>query len=210
MGELATSFAVALSAVFIVVEPFGVAPFFASLTAGRPAEQVRAIAGRASLVGASVLVAFTLLGGPLLRALDIQLDAFRAAGGLLLLLTVLDMLRGRRQSCRCTPEEAQDGAQRHDIAIVPLAVPLLAGPGAMATVMMLFSTGGLAQTAVVLAAIGVTFAASYAVLRAAGPLQRLAGPSVIAVVERVLGLLLAAMAIQFIASGLLGLFWLLS
>jgi multiple antibiotic resistance protein len=92
------------------------------------------------------------------------------------------------------------------LAVVPLAVPLLAGPGAMATVMVLASTGGPVQAAVVLAAIAVTFVVSYFVLRAASTLQRWAGPSMLAVLERVLGLLLAAIAIQFIATGAIGLY----
>jgi multiple antibiotic resistance protein len=210
VAEVGASFVVAFSALFVVVEPFGVAPFFASMTTGRPQAQVRAIAWRACVVGAAILAGFTLFGGWLLQVLHVQLDAFRAAGGLLLLLTALDMLRGKRQSCRCSPEEVADATQRQDIAIVPLAVPLLAGPGSMATVMVLASSGGPAQTAVVLAAIAATFAASYLVLRAAGTLQRWAGPSVLAVVERVLGLLLAAIALQFLAMGAMGLLHALS
>lgn len=204
-GSLLTSFAVAFSALFVIVEPFGVAPMFASLTARRTEEDVRRIALRASIIGALVLVVFALFGGPLLRFLSVQLDAFRAAGGMLLLLTALDMLRGKGDQCRCSKQELDAAAHRDDIAVVPFAVPLLSGPGAMATVMVLVGDGGVAQTGIVLAAIGVTFAISYAVLRAAGTVSRWLGPSVIAVVERVLGLLLAAIAIQFIAAGAIGL-----
>lgn len=204
IAELGTAFAVAFSAIFVVVEPFGTVPTFAALTAGRSADEIRSIALRASVVGAGVLAAFTLGGGAVLDALHVQLDAFRAAGGLLLLLTALDMLRGKGSSCRCSPTEL--GQDRDDIAIVPVAVPLLAGPGAMATVMVLVSQGGPAQTAVVLAAVAVTFGISYLVLRAAGRLSRWAGPSGIAVVQRVLGLVLAALSIQFLATGLAGVF----
>lgn len=206
MTGILGSFAVAFSAVFVVVEPFGVAPIFASLTAKRTDTEVRSIALRASVVGASVLTAFALGGGPLLRALHVEIDAFRAAGGLLLLLTALDMLRGKGEQCRCSKAELEHAAHQDDVAIVPVAVPLLAGPGSMATVMVLVADGGVTQTGVVLAAIGLTFAISYGVLRAAGTLQRWTGPSVVAVVERVLGLLLAAMAIQMVSTGLLGLF----
>ncbi len=206
LAELATSFTVAFTAVFVVVEPFGVIPAFASMTAGRQDREVRDIALRASVVGAAVLVAFTLFGGALLRTLHVELDAFRAAGGLLLLLTALEMLRGRASACRCSTAEIADASHREDIAIVPVAVPLLAGPGAMATVMVLAGQGGALQTGAVLAAVGVTFAVTYVVLRGAGRLSRWTGPSVVAVVQRVLGLLLAAVAIQFLATGLSSLF----
>ena len=199
------TFAAAFTAIFVVVEPFGVAPMFASLTAGRPLDEVRSIAWRASTVGASVLIGFTLGGPQLLRALHVELDAFRAAGGLLLLLTALDMLRGKGERCRCSKKELDHAMGQDDIAVVPVAVPLLAGPGSMATVMVLVAEGGLAQSAIVILAILLTFAISYAVLRAAGTLQRWTGPSVVAVVERVLGLLLAAIALQFMATGGLGL-----
>jgi multiple antibiotic resistance protein len=199
------AFATAFTAVFVVVEPFGVAPMFASLTAGRSSEEVRGIAARAAVVGAAVLVAFALAGGQILRALHVEIDAFRAAGGLLLLLTALDMLRGRGERCRCTAEEMEDAHEQDDIAVVPVAVPLLAGPGSMATVMVLVAEGGPIQTGIVVAAILLTFAISYAVLRAAGALKRWTGPSVVAVVERVLGLLLAAIALQFVATGARGL-----
>ena len=202
---MVATFAAAFTAIFVVVEPFGVAPMFASLTAGRSPDEVRRIAARASVVGASVLVAFTLFGPQLLRALHVELDAFRAAGGLLLLLTALDMLRGKGERCRCSKKELDQARGQEDIAVVPVAVPLLAGPGSMATVMVLVADGGLVHSAIVLLAILLTFAISYAVLRAAGSLQRWTGPSVVAVVERVLGLLLAAIALQFIASGALGL-----
>jgi multiple antibiotic resistance protein len=175
---------------------------FASLTAGRAAGDVRRIALRASVVGAAVLVLFTLLGPQLLRILHVELDAFRAAGGLLLLLTALDMLRGKAERCRCSKKELDHAKTQDDIAVVPVAVPLLAGPGSMATVMVLVEDGGHVQSAIVVLAIVLTFVISYAVLRAAGTLQRWTGPAVISVVERVLGLVLAAIALQFMASGL--------
>ena len=202
---MVATFAAAFTAIFVVVEPFGVAPMFASLTAARTIAEVRRIAARASIVGASVLVGFTLFGPQLLRALHVELDAFRAAGGLLLLLTALDMLRGKGERCRCSKKELDHARGQEDIAVVPVAVPLLAGPGSMATVMVLVAEGGFARSAIVVLAILVTFLISYAVLRAAGTLQRWTGPSVVAVVERVLGLLLAAIALQFMASGALGL-----
>lgn len=202
MVELAAFFAVAFLALFVVVEPFGVVPVFASLTHGRPRQEITRIAGRATLVGGIILVGFTLFGRLLLQALDIRVDALRAAGGLLLLLTALDMLRARTPECRCSKGELDDAAEKDDVAIVPLAIPLLAGPGSMATVMVLLSTrGDAASIGVVIAAVVTTFLLSFLVLQSAGLVQRVLGRATMAVVQRVLGLFLAAMSIQFMAQG---------
>jgi len=203
MVEAVSFFVAAFAALFVVVEPFGVVPTFAALTAGRSRVEIAAIARRASLAGAVVLVAFTLLGQGLLSMLDIDLDAFRAAGGLLLLLTALEMLRGRGVACRCSPAEAAGSASSPDIAIVPIAVPLLSGPGSMATVMVLASRtdAGAFTTPLVIVAIVLVFALSYLVLRGATLLQRVLGDSAMSVVQRVLGLVLAAMSIQLVVDG---------
>lgn len=202
MNPVFPFFAASLTALFVVVEPLGVVPVFAALTRERPRDEVRRIALRASLVGGLVLVLFALGGRLFLDALGVRIDAFRMAGGLLLLLTALDMLRAKQSSCRCSAREVKDAQSRDDVAVVPVAIPLLAGPGAMATVMMLMSRASApGSTAAVLGAIALTFFASYLVLRSAEPIARWVGPSVLAVVERVLGLVLAAMALQFIVEG---------
>ena len=192
-------FFVATAALFVVVDPIAAAPAFASLTAGRPAAETRSIVLRASLVGAGLLVFFTLFGGLLFRVLGVELSAFRAAGGLLLLLTALEMLRGRAVSCK--KEETSGVAAGADIAIVPLATPLLAGPGAIATVMVLVTENGPSAPIAVILAIVATFAASYCVLRAANLVPRVLGRSGLALVQRVMGLVLASVAIQFMAEG---------
>lgn len=192
----------AVAAIFVIVEPVGAAPTFLALTAGRPQAEVRRIALRTSLVGATVLLAFAFSGHAFLDFLGVRIDAFRMAGGLLLLLTALDMLRGKTSSCRCTPAEIDDARSKEDIAIVPLAIPLLSGPGAMAAVMMLTSraSNGL-EIAAVAVAIVLVFVATFLVLRSASAVGRTLGPSVTAAVQRVLGLVLAAMSIQFIVEG---------
>lgn len=139
MTESWTFFVAALSTIFVIVEPFGVVPAFAALTAGRPAADVRRIALRASVVGAGVVFLFAIGGRLVLELLGVRIDAFRMAGGLLLLLTALDMLRAKQASCRCSQEKLEAAKTRDDIAVVPLAIPLLSGPGAMAAVMMLMS-----------------------------------------------------------------------
>lgn len=191
-----TSILVAFVALIVVVEPLGVVPFFVSLTRGRSTEDARRIAVRASVVGALVLMTFALFGGPVLDALGIRIDAFRVAGGLVLLLAALDMIR-QKNTCRCSAAETGNGAD--DIAVVPLAIPLLAGPGSMAAVMALV---GREPPAAVAIAVILVFVVTYLVLRGAGMLQRVLGPAILAVVQRVLGLLLAAMSVQSIVSGI--------
>ncbi len=202
MSETWSFFVAALSTIFVIVEPLGVVPAFAAMTAGRPAAEVRRIALRASVVGAVVLFLFAIGGRMLLGLLGISIDAFRMAGGLLLLLTALDMLRAKQASCRCSKEELDDAKAKDDIAVVPLAIPLLSGPGAMAAVMMLMSRAtGPSQVCAVLIAVAITFVVSFVVLRSASAISGAVGPSVMAAVQRVLGLVLGAMSIQFIVEG---------
>ncbi len=189
------SILVAFVALVVVVEPLGVVPFFMSLTRGKPAENIRRTAMRASVVGALVLLLFAVFGGAVLGTLGIRLDAFRVAGGVVLLLAALDMIR-QKNACRCSPVESGGG---DEIAIVPLAIPLLAGPGSMAAVIALV---GREPTLAVVIAIVLVFAVTYVVLRGAGVLHRLVGPAILAVVQRVLGLLLAAMSVQSIVTGI--------
>ena len=189
------SIVVAFVALIVVVEPLGVIPFFLSLTRGKPPDDVRRIALRASVIGALVLLAFAAFGGAILDSLGIRLDAFRVAGGIVLLLTALDMIR-QRNACRCSPAEANGGGE--DVAVVPLAIPLLAGPGSMAAVMAMV---GREPVSAVVIAIVLVFGVTYVVLRGATTLHRLLGPATLAVVQRVLGLLLAAMSIQSIVVG---------
>jgi multiple antibiotic resistance protein len=191
---------------FLIVEPFAALPVFVSVAGRRPARELPRLARRASLAGALVLTAFALAGRSLLGALGVSLDAVRAAGGLILALTALDILRGRPSSCRCTPGEAKAAADGGgDVALVPLAIPLLAGPGAIATVVTQVGAGVAGASAAVLVAIALVFLATYAILRAAGLVRRLVGPAVLGAVERVLGLVLAAMAAQLVADGVRGL-----
>ena len=200
--DLFASFIVALPAVFIVVDPFGVVPIFLAMTAREPPERTRELAKRACIVGCALLVFFALFGGLVFKVFAVTLSAFRVAGGFLLLVTSLDMLRGRTSQTKTSPAEEQEGAQKEDIAVVPLAMPLLAGPGSIATVMVLMSRGkGIVTAIPVVLSIVMTFVASYYILRAAGLVQRVLGQSGVAILQRLMGLILAALAVQFIAEG---------
>ncbi|MGK4007347.1 MarC family protein [Sorangium sp. So ce1036] len=203
MSAYVSLFVMSLSAIFFVVDPIGIVPLFLTMTAGDPPEKARRTARRACAVAGGLMLFFALCGNVLFKVFGVSLGAFRVAGGVLLLITALDMLRARSSATRTTPSEEQDGIAKEDVALVPLAMPLLAGPGAIATVMVLMARAGddLAAMALVLASVAITFAASYFVLRGAGLVQRALRASGVAVLERVMGLILAAIAVQFIADG---------
>ena len=193
---------VALSAIFVIVDPISVVPIFVAMTAGDSAEKRRSMALRACVAGAVLLSVFALFGAFIFKFMGVTLGAFKVAGGILLLLTSLDMLKAQPSRTRGSAEETREGIEKDDIAIVPLAVPLLAGPGSVATVMVLMSKGpGFWVGIPVIGACAVTFVASYLMLRAAGVVDRVLGKSGNAVLQRVMGLMLAAIAIQFMVDG---------
>jgi multiple antibiotic resistance protein len=190
-------FWIAFASIFVVVGPVGAVPGFAAFTRNRASAEVARIARRGTLAAALVLAMFTLLGRPLLSVLGVSPQAFQVAGSVLLFLTAIEMLRGKQPSCGCGPKDIEMAKQREDIAIVPVAIPMLAGPGSMATVMSLVSGDSSPGSIIaILAAIAVTFALAYPILRSATIVQRIVGASVLTVVQRVLGLILAALSIQ--------------
>ncbi len=192
----------AMPAVAFVVDPIGVVPLFLSMTARDSEEKARSMARRACVAGALLLIFFALFGQVVFRVFGVTLSAFRVAGGLLLLLTSLDMLRNRPAATRTSELETQEGVEKEDIAMVPLAMPMLAGPGAIATVMVLVSEGDPVSSAVVVVtSIVITFLAGYVVLRSANRIKGVLGHTGIAMLERVFGLVLAAIGVQFIADG---------
>ncbi|MCI0569563.1 MAG: MarC family protein [Myxococcaceae bacterium] len=195
-------FLVAVSALFFVVDPIGNVPLFLTMTAGDAPEKVRRTALRACVAAFGLSVFFALFGTLVFQVFGVSLAAFRVAGGLLLLMTALDMLRARPSETRSTPRETEESVVKEDVALVPLAIPLLAGPGTIATVMVLMSRGSGPTAAVpVLLAVLLVFAGTYLILRSAPLVQRVLKQTGVAVLERVMGLILAAIAVQFIADG---------
>jgi multiple antibiotic resistance protein len=183
---------------FVIIDPIGLAPLFVALTHGMDARTRRGIAIRACVIAAMLLVLFAALGEAVLGFVGISMPAFRIAGGILLFLTALDMLFERRSKRR---EDQAD--ERPDPSVFPLAIPLIAGPGAIASVILLTGEmGGLqgfATTVLVMAAVlGIVFA----LFMVAGLLERALGRTGINVVTRLLGMLLAALAVQFVLDGL--------
>ncbi len=202
MGELFQLFLVAMPAVFFVVDPIGVVPIFLSMTHRDPKDKAAAMARRACIAGGALLGVFALFGGLIFKMMGVSLSAFRVAGGILLLITALDMLRAKTSATRTSVEESREAEQKDDISIVPLAIPLLAGPGSIATVMVLMSKGKTMVSAIpVLLSIAITFVASYYLLRGAFYVQKVLGTSGVAILQRVMGLILAAIAVQFMAEG---------
>jgi multiple antibiotic resistance protein len=199
---------VSLSAVFFVVDPMLVVPIFLTITAGDSVDKRRRTAARASLSAFVTLTLFALAGGLVFRLFGITLGAFKIAGGLLLFLTSIDMMRAQQARTRSSEEEQAEGAAKDDVAIIPMAIPLLAGPGAIATVMVLMSRAAWqpARTAAVFGAILVTCVVSWLLLRSAILAERFLTRTTINVAERVMGLMLAAIAVEFVVGGIRDLF----
>lgn len=187
---------------FVVIDPVGLAPLFVALTQGCDAAHRRAIALRACAIGGGILLLFGLAGEAVLGFVGISMPAFRIAGGILLFLTALDMLFERRTKRR---EDQQ--ARADDPSVFPLATPLIAGPGAIATMILLTGEAG-ADAAWIAAVHGVmvaNVAVCFLLFLGSGALERLLGPTGINVVTRLLGMLLAALSVQFVLDGLAGL-----
>ena len=192
-----------LSAIFFVVDPMGVIPVFMAITRHDSPDKRKSMAMRASLAAFFILSTFAVAGTLIFRVFGVTLGAFKVAGGVLLLLTSIEMLKAQPQRTRTTPEEQQEGAEKEDVAIFPLAIPLLAGPGSIATVTALMGRAGRILFAVpVILSIAITCAASYLMLVAAERIQRLLGVTGLNVMNRVIGLIIGAIAVQFMFDGL--------
>lgn len=207
-GEDVSFTLVALSAVFFVVDPILVVPLFLAMTRGDSVEKRRSTAARASITAFGTLTLFALAGGLIFRIFGISLGAFKIAGGLLLFLTSVDMMRAQPARTRSSAEEQEEGAAKEDVAIIPMAIPLLAGPGAIATVMVLMSRAAWqpVRSAAVFLAIAVTCLLAWMFLRSASLAERFLTRTAMNVAERVMGLLLAAIAIEFVVGGIRDLF----
>ncbi len=189
---------------FVVIDPPGCAPIYAGLSAAASPIQKRAMAVRAVGVATAILLVFALFGEDLLRGLGISLASFRIAGGIMLFLIALEMVfekRTQRREDRAA--KVAEDPEADDVSIFPMAMPMIAGPGSIASVMLLMSRNdGIERTLVVLAAMGTILLLTLASLLAAGPIMRILGAKIEAVITRLLGVLLAALAVQFVIDGL--------
>ncbi|HYD24372.1 MAG TPA: MarC family protein [Croceibacterium sp.] len=193
---------------FVVIDPPGCAPIYAGLTTGASPAQKRAMALRACLVAGAILLIFALFGEQLLAALHIELEAFRAAGGIMLFLIALDMVFEKRTQRReARAEKIRETPEIEDVSVFPMAMPMMAGPGAIASVMLLAGAAdGIDEALVVLSALLAVLGLTLLALLAAGPLMKLVGARVEAVITRLLGVLLAALAAQYVIDGVRGSF----
>ncbi len=194
---------------FVVIDPIGVTPIFAGLTQGTSAAHRRKMAIKSVLIATIILLGFAYGGEWLLSALGVSLDAFRAAGGVLLFLLALDMIfekRTERREERAGKLSSEAERAGEDISVFPMAIPMVAGPGAIASAMLFMSGAsgdGVAQ-GVILAAMGANLLVCLVLFLLAGPLMRLMGDTVAAMITRILGVILAALAAQFIFDGISG------
>jgi multiple antibiotic resistance protein len=192
-----------LSAIFFVVDPMAVVPVFLGMTRDDSPEKKEQMARRATITAFFILTTFAVAGTLIMKALGVTLAAFKDAGGVLLLITSVEMLTAQQARSRITAEEEAEGAEKEDVAIFPLAIPLLAGPGAIATVLALMGKAPRLLYAVpVVISIALTCAASYAMLRAATRVARVLGVTGLNVMNRVIGLIIGAIAVQFIFDGI--------
>lgn len=195
----------AFTTMFIIMDPPGLAPVFIALTQGMTDTQRRTIAIRACVVSAVLMVLFLFLGEAVLGFIGISMDAFRIAGGILLFLTALDMLFQRRQARR--EDSAAEGQAEHqdDPSVFPLALPLMVGPGAITTIILLAGDAqGAADFGAIAGVLMAVLAITFLAFLAAPGIERALGKTGLNIVTRVLGMLLAALAVQFVLDGLRG------
>ncbi len=187
----------------VVIDPPGCAPIFASVTSGATPAHRRAMALRSVAIAAGILLFFGLLGEDLLRALGISLSAFRIAGGILLFLIAVDMVFEKRTERRENRAEEVSAREPEDVSVFPMAIPMIAGPGSIASIMLLMARSeGLTESLIVLGALVATLLLTLICLLLAGPLMRLLGHKMEAMLTRLLGVILAALATQFVIDGI--------
>lgn len=198
------SLTAAFVTLLVVIDPPGVVPIFVGLTGGVPASERRRIAVTGTSIAAVILFVFALGGETLLRLLGIGLPAFRIAGGILLLLLSVEMVMARHTGLRATTrDEEAEGSHRADITVFPLAIPLIAGPGAMTSIVLLMGRApDLPGKAMVLGILVMVLAIMLLCLLLSGPVMRLLGVTGINVISRVAGIILASLAVQFIIDGI--------
>ena len=199
-------FLTAVTTLFVAIGPADLAPIFIALTAGDDTRTRIRLALIATGVATVVLLAFAFGGNELLKLLGVGLPAFRTAGGILLLMVAADLLLAKHSGVSSiTPPEEEEAKSRHDIAVVPLAIPLIAGPGAMTAIVLLMGKAPTLEAGMsVLAGLGVVMMLTLISMLAAGWLVRAMGVTGANAIARVSGILLAALAMQFIFDGLSG------
>jgi multiple antibiotic resistance protein len=193
----------AASSLFVIVDPVAVVPAFLAMTPNDTAEQRIRTARLACCVAAGVMLAFSFAGQVIFKVMGITMPAFQIAASILLLIVALDMVRAQRSRVQETHEETQAGTEKTDIAVTPLAIPMLAGPGAISTTILLQNEAkDIPQHIALYACIVVVAFVSYLILRISARSTRWLSPIVMSIAIRVMGLLLAAVAVQFMLNAI--------
>jgi multiple antibiotic resistance protein len=193
---------------FVVVDPISLIPLFAGLTQGASARYKKKMAGKAASIALAICVLFSLVGAKFLDIMGISLSSFRIAGGTLLFLIALDMVFARPSGTRSTSPEQEEAKKREDISVFPLAFPFIAGPGALATILLSVGEVGTRPLLFVglLGAVAVVLAVCWVLMLATPRLMKVLGVTGANVVSRLSGVILAALAVQFIVDGIRGSF----
>lgn len=196
----------AFASIFAIVNPLGNIPVYVAITEGYTPEQKKRVRNKSCLVAGAILVIFALLGNYIFALYGITIPAFKIAGGLLLFSVAFAMVQGRLSKTKMTEDEHEEAAEKEEVGVVPLGIPLFAGPGAITTVMIYVSYASSSTSvgfdlAAIFFSIFVTMAISYLLLRYADPIFARMGKSGAAAFTRIMGLLLAAIAVEFILSG---------
>jgi multiple antibiotic resistance protein len=195
--------AIAFTSVFVLVDPIAAVPTFLAMTGDSDRARRRHMAKRAAWTCFLVLLTFSMAGTLIFKFFGITLAAFKIAGGLILGLIGLDMLKAKRSPTKETPDETEEGAEKEDVGIIPLGIPMLAGPGSISSVMVLMSQNtDWPHAIVVVGAIGAVAAVSFLVLAAADKVSSYLHETGIRILTRMMGLLLTAIAVQFVLNGL--------
>jgi multiple antibiotic resistance protein len=187
-----------------IVNPLGIIPIFVGLTGSLAEDERKRIAHAASIAVAVVLIIATVLGKPVLNFFGVSIDSFKVGGGILLLLMAISMMQAKYSHSKQTPEEAEEAEEKESIAVVPIAIPLLAGPGAISTVIIYAdaSSGPLHITMVIISCLLIALL-TWGALTVASPARKMLSKTGINIATRLMGLLLAAISVEFIAGGLI-------
>jgi multiple antibiotic resistance protein len=191
---------------FVVVEPVSLVPLFAGLTEGASSAYKKKMAVKSVLIAGLIILMFAVTGATFLGAMGISIEAFRIFGGLLLFVVALEMVFARESGTRTSTDEQAESRRRADVSVFPLAFPFMSGPGALTTILLWFGPVGVLQQplmfAGLMAAAFLVLAISLAMMLAAGQLMRVLGATGANVANRLLGVVLGALAVQFVIDGI--------
>ena len=190
-------------AIFIIVDPVGLLPLFIALTHNYSKKRIERTVQLACLTAAFVLIIFAFAGNIILEIFGVTIPAFRIAGGIIVFIVALEMLQAKRTRLKTTPEEEEKGLEQEEVGIVPIGIPMLAGPGAITTVIV-FTSSSQEYTYITVVAIILTLLLTFFILKQAVFIHRILGPTGLNIFTRLMGLILAVISIQFVIDGIKG------